>query len=121
MGIFHEMFASFVLLGHTQEDIDQTFSCTSASLRENDAINMSDLLVELQAVYNSQTSVQSNLSVAKISGLFEGDKILRSVPLFSHLRYFHIHRIGNVDVNGKYKSGCMVRPSLSDEWKSIID
>jgi hypothetical protein len=49
-GIFEEVFVSFLLVGHTHEDIDTTFGRWSMKLRENDYPTIPSLMKSFMLV-----------------------------------------------------------------------
>ena len=53
-GVFSAIHLSFLIVGHTHEDIDQVFSGVSAHLKKNSAYTLGDLE---QAVYNNNRDV----------------------------------------------------------------
>ena len=52
--VFFAIHLSFLIVGHTHEDIDQVFSGVSAHLKKNSAYTLGDLE---QAVYNNNRDV----------------------------------------------------------------
>lgn len=50
-GVFQEVITAFLLVGHTQENIDQAFSRTSHQLETQDARTLSNLHEQLRAVF----------------------------------------------------------------------
>jgi len=73
-GVFTDVFVSFLPIGHTHADIDQTFSCTSRRLRTNDATTMGDLIEQLRKSYSPQPAVTRMLHLANFSGLVSAEK-----------------------------------------------
>ncbi len=112
--LFDEVMVSFLPVGHTHEDIDQTFSRTSDRLRCNDAITLSDLHAELRQVYNDQTSVGAMKNVVNWSGLCEKEKCLTNIKNFSKYRYFKFYRRESSE-----SICCMIRVNVTDEWLDI--
>lgn len=55
-GVSTEVFVSFLPIGHTHADIDQTFSCTSKRLRHNGSHTMRELIEELRKAYTPSLS-----------------------------------------------------------------
>ena len=55
LGVFDEIIVGFLPIGHTHEDINQSFSTTSARLRSTDAITLDDLHAGLCKCYNNTT------------------------------------------------------------------
>ncbi len=112
--LFDEVVVSFLPVGHTHEDIDQTFSRTSDRLRCNDAITLNDLHAELRTVYNDKTSVVSMNNVINWSGLCETEKCLTNLKNFSKFRYFKFSRPASSD-----SILCMIKVNTTDEWMNI--
>ncbi len=63
--VFSEVEVGFLPVGHTHEDIDQAFSCTSKRLSCHNAVTLSDLHQEVRQAYNSKTTVSSINSIIK--------------------------------------------------------
>lgn len=116
-GMFKEVIAAFLPVGHTHEDIDQAFSCTSRRLRTNDAITLEDLQSELKHVYNEETKVISMEKIANFSGLCENENILNKIPPFSHLRYFKFKSNGKSTSADLYLTECHVKDSADSDWQ----
>ncbi len=112
--LFDEIQVAFLPVGHTHEDIDQTFSRTSDRLRCNDAVTLCDLHSELRQVYNDQTTVGAMNSVANWSGLCEDEKCLTNLKSFSKYRYFKFHR-----EESSTEICCMIRVNVTDDWFNI--
>lgn len=84
--VFEEVIVSFLLVGHTDEDIDQTFSRTSNILCLFDSITLQDLPSALRAAYIKNTKVDHLHNVANCSGLCEKEACLRSVKSGSTIK-----------------------------------
>ncbi len=112
--LFDEIQVDFLPVGHTHEDIDQTFSRTSDRLRCNDAITLDDLYSELRQVYNKHTSVGSMNNVVNWSGLCENTSCLTGIKNFSKCRYFKFYKM-----DGSDSISCMVRTNVVDEWYDL--
>ncbi len=112
--LFDEVMVAFLPVGHTHEDIDQTFSRTSDRLRCNDAVTLSDLHEELRHVYNDKTTVCAMNNVVNWSGLCEIEKCLTNVKHFSKYRYFKFFRSEATD-----SISCMIRVNVTDDWSDI--
>ncbi len=117
--IFDQVEVSFLPVGHTHEDIDQTFSRTSDRLRCNNAITLRDLHHELKQVYNDQTSVVSMKNVANWSGLCEKESCLTNIKNFSKFRYFRFNREASKENGDEIATTCMVRTSVTDNWVKL--
>ena len=60
---------SFLPIGHTHADIDQTFSAISSHLFQNNSISMDDMLFELRQCYKKRVSTSKFLR-AKMKGVY---------------------------------------------------
>ncbi len=112
--LFDEIVVGFLPVGHTHEDIDQTFSRTSDRLRCNDAMTLEDLHGQLRHVYNSNTSVCAMNNVANWSGLCEIERCLTNVKNFSKFRYFKFYRLQETQI-----ISCMISVGVTDDWMDI--
>ncbi len=112
--LFHEVVVAFLPVGHTHEDIDQTFSRTSDRLRCNDAITLSDLHDELRQVYNDKTTVCAMSNVVNWSGLCEKEKCLTNLKNFSKYRYFKFFKSPESE-----SVSCMIKVNVTDDWIDI--
>ena len=119
--LFDEIVVGFLPVGHTHEDIDQTFSRTSERLRCNDAITLSDLHGELRNVYNDRTSVCVMKNVVNWSGLCEEEKCLTNIKNFSKYRYFKFHRSETSDSEPSDSIKCKIRVNCTDDWVNAED
>lgn len=122
--VFEEVHASFLPVGHTHSDIDQSFSCTSRRLRTNDAITLSDLHTQLRQAYTPAPLVGHVKHVANFSGLCKEGKNLTKVKRFSDYQYFKFNRrdlpsIETGDCNHSHETICYVKNSCSEEWKVL--
>lgn len=91
-GVFAEVQASFLPIGHTHADIDQTFSCTSGRLKTHDAITLSDLMKELKLSYTPSPTVTEMTNVVNFSGLCRQENCIRNVRNFTRFRFFKFNR-----------------------------
>ncbi len=117
--IFDQVEVGFLPVGHTHEDIDQTFSRTSDRLRCNNAITLSDLHHELKQVYNERTTVVEMKNVANWSGLCENEKCLSNIKNFSKYRYFRFNRVAPTEETPDISTSCMVKVNVSEEWVQL--
>lgn len=67
-GVFESVEVSFLPIGHTHTDIDQTFSSTAERLRRSDAPTLAYMKRVLTGCYNSSTRIYDLKSVANWSG-----------------------------------------------------
>ena len=124
-GVFTEVYASFLPIGHTHSDIDQLFSRTATRLRSRPAVTLTDLHKELEKCYTPEPHVEYVKEVANLSGLYETEKAVvasKSVK-FSEYRYFRFRRVSTIrstsDDNTCYKTTCAVKVNSLDEWKQL--
>ncbi len=117
--IFDEVTMGFLPVGHTHEDIDQTFSRTSDRLRSNNAITLGELHEELRHTYNEHTVVGSMSNVINWSGLCEDQNCLTKVKLFSKYRYFKFSKAVATPGSSNITTRCLVRFSCTDEWENL--
>ncbi len=121
-GIFDEVEVGFLPIGHTHEDIDQSFSRTSDRLRTNNAITLEDLQAEVRQTYNKFTSVTGMENVVNWSELCENEKYLYAIPAFSHFRYFRFSKSAvqsnSIERNDPFVV-CMVKVNCNDQWKYL--
>lgn len=123
-GLFEEVNVSFLPIGHTHEDIDQHFSCTSRRLRSNIAITLEDLHEQLRNAYSGHSVVTHIGHVANFSQLCVNSKCLNKMEPFSAYRFFKFNRsqstkIGTCNVGGVNKSICTVKKNCTDDWEAI--
>ncbi len=86
--VVDEIEMSFLPIGHTHEDIDQSFSATSNALRENNAITLGEMQKVLRSVYNKQTEVSHMQHQGNWYGLCQETGCLRPISKFTKYRYF---------------------------------
>lgn len=115
--VFDDIIVGFLPVGHTHEDIDQSFSVTSARLKSKDIITLSGMQAELRKAYNNTTKVKHLKSVGNWSRLCEIEKCLTNIQLFSQFRYFRFHKDPNVD--GDKSTRCKVKHLSTDEWMPL--
>lgn len=71
-GVLMEVQISFLPVGHTHTDIDQSFSCVVNRLRVVSTVTMSDLITELRHCYTPRDNATELLEVGNFSGWCEG-------------------------------------------------
>jgi len=134
-GVFGEVHASFLPIGHTHTDIDQTFSCTSRRLRTNDAITMQDLMRQLQLAYTPSPVVNNMSNIINFSGLCKQDNCLKKVKRFTSFRYFKFNRTSSElspefatqnasDINNTtryFRTKCCVKTNSDDDWIPLLE
>lgn len=119
--VFSEIQVSFLPVGHTHEDIDQSFSCTSKRLKTHSAVTLQDLIHELSCSYTPQPHVSHMLHVINLSSLFEQSQCLANVPPFSHFRYFRFSKEAG-EPRSRYersRTTVSVKESCQLEWNYL--
>lgn len=118
--VFDHILVGFLPIGHTHEDIDQSFSSTSERLRSNNAVTISDLQQELKSSYNDQTEVSRMENMVNWSDLCQQEKCLSNVQGFSQYHYFRFYRTAleehNASSSDTESTMCQVRVKSTDEW-----
>lgn len=122
-GVFAEVYVSFLPIGHTHADIDQTFSCTARHLRNTEAVTIRELIEELGNSYHPLPVVSRMLHIINFSELCKKDKCLTAAKNFSQYRYFKFHRVGGEPQGERdsYKTGCCVKIGCGDEWAPLFE
>lgn len=87
-GVFDEIQAAFLPVGHTHCDIDQAFSSTSNRLKTHDAITLQDLQIQLRSCYNENTVVMDLKQVANWSGLCDQTNCCHEIDHITKYRFF---------------------------------
>jgi len=129
-GVFDDVIVGFLPVGHTHEDIDQSFSRTAERLRTNDAVTLSDLHHQLSQTYNEHTQVTDMKHTINWSGLCEEQGCLNPINSFSQYRYFHLSKRtveqhesrlsrASSTTSPSLRTTCHVRVAVTDEWKPI--
>lgn len=124
-GVFDDVEAGFLPIGHTHEDIDQTFSRTSDRLRNHIAITLEDLHHQLRQTYNNNTCVTHMKHVANWSALCEQQRCLQRVTQFSQFRYFKFGRDareatdGVPGVSSSIMTSCVVKIKVTEDWRVL--
>ena len=112
-GIFQSVYVSFLPVGHTHEDIDQAFSCTSRFLRVHEAITPMELVQCLKQSYNPAPTVMEMKTTANFSGLLESTHCLLPAPgNVTLFRYFVFARGGGLDDAGFYRTTVSVKKKV---------
>ena len=117
----------FLPVGHTHEDIDQTFSKTSERLRTRDTVTISDLHSELSLAYNKNTKVSHIEKIANWSGLCTGQKCLTNIDGISQFYYFRFvlkdaSTISEPSTSGRTvdkQTRCFVKVRSTDDWAEL--
>ena len=116
LGVFKMVQISFLPIGHTHADIDQTFSSISTHLKINDAITLPDLVEELEKCYARRVTASELVGVINYSGLCEKTGCLYEVEPFSEYRYFRFLRKESESAAELHGSSCDVKVRDEDEW-----
>ena len=120
-GVFKVVYVSFLPVGHTHADIDQSFSSISGKLRREDAATMEDLLVVLRGCYGGHVRAQEMLTIANFSMLCEHAKSTNDVRglSFSNYRFFKFEVNEGVQCSNHHKTMCSVKIQETHEWKNL--
>lgn len=116
------------MVGHTHEDIDQTFSCLSRLLKRCDALTMQGMTLYialnsyLRLLFTDMEkrlieSNQSTKSAATLKYVFD----IKSW-ISAHIEEIHQHTVPHVfsfKKNSKGKAVMMVKHWAHDDWKCI--
>lgn len=119
--LFLEVEISFMPVGPTHIDIDQTFSSVGHAPERSDAPTMIELIKLLRSCYNERTSVEHLNRIANFSGLCKEFKAIvtaRSVRGFTEFRYFRFSRaIGKTANTQTFRTQCHVKVQGRDNWE----
>lgn len=120
-GVVCEVFASFLPIGHTHSDINQTFSCTAGCLHLNDAAAIDGMMSQLRLSFTPEPHVAHIKGLVCFPGLCEKTNTLQKVKHFSVYCYFHFMWSQNSsDVSETYYcTMCMVRVGCNDYWEPL--
>jgi len=122
-GVFVEVHASFLPLGHTHSDIDQLFSRTATRLHTHSAVTLSDLHDELRHSYTPTPTVNHVRTLANFSGLCETQNYLWETKerQFSGFRYFKFGRtlrsMHERQSGRMYDTYCELKVNSMDDWQ----
>ncbi|XP_065925368.1 uncharacterized protein [Magallana gigas] len=109
-----EVYMSFLLVGHTHEDVDQCFSKISQKLKEKDALTMPNLEA---LIFNSQTPqphVSKVNTVWNISGWLE--PFINQVHNITFPKMYRVQKDGTGHVYVQYK-----KLSTEEQWHPTSD
>ena len=118
-GVFVEVQVSFLPVGHTHTDIDQSFSSVSSYLRVQKAITMSDMLASLQECYSPRAKAFEMTEVINFSKLCEETRCLENIEGISQYRYFKFFRALGPKEGIYFPTCCHAKVQLRDEWEPI--
>lgn len=118
-GVFEEVYVSFLPIGHTHVDIDQTFSTTSNRMRVNDAMTMTEMHEQLSKCYNEQTIVSRIKNCANWSGLCDKTNAIHRLTNITQHRYFRFKT--ERSTSGEFDAKCVVsvKGTLREEWRLL--
>ena len=122
VGGFREILVSFLPVGHTHEDVDQVFSCTSGRLRHHDAVTLEDLAECLSLAYDPPPVVGDLGNVANVSGMMESQECLHSIAglRISTFRYYLFQRIPEKrQPDGSYAVRVTAKTNLTDSFQPL--
>lgn len=106
---FDEVQVSFLPIGHTHEDIDQSFFCTARRIRSNNAATLIEFCDQLKLTFNELTKLTAMTNIENSSGLLETMSCFNvSLPTSSHYRYFKF-----------LKSSCNMRDHMDGKWMTL--
>ena len=121
-GVFVEVHACFLPLGHTHTDIDQLFSRTATRLHTHTAVTLEDLHTERRQAHTPTPVINNIKNVINFSGLCDREKTLweaRNDP-FTQNWYFRFVRaeqgMHNRADSTTYKTKCLVKINSMDDW-----
>ena len=115
LGIFKKIKVSFLMVGHTHEDIDQMFSRFSTWLNKNDAYDIEDLMSGFQASYTHSQVSPTSIKVDHVFNVSDWmDKYMSKISLTRrpHVFRFKKDAVGQVDIKCKLWS-------TDDSWESF--
>lgn len=124
-GVFVEVQASFLPIGHTHSDIDQLFSRTATRLHTHDAVTIAELHEQLGVSYTPHPHLEHINNIANFSGLCEATNVLWSCRrrTFSEFRYFNFcrtnHNFQERLGNRTHKTKCLVKVNSMDDWEDL--
>ena len=121
LGFFKEVELSFLIVGHTHEDIDQRFSCISNTLKRSDV----DSLKEMFSLIEQGTSPTEAFVTTRLlenvwdwksfitPHLLAGPDSLVGITFPHHMRFYMNNREGIHDVQVQHKHYC------KDAWGPV--
>ena len=121
LGVFNDIQASFLPVGHTHEDIDQAFSSLARHLRTTDAFTLNDLMEEMRNTCRKGATVAQMNNLTNYSGLCDSEKCIRKVRGLTQYRYFRFTRASRGDGLSKqrFETNCHVKRGIDDDWKPL--
>lgn len=118
-GVFVEVQMSSLEVGHTHTDVDQAFSCVHRRLDCHAAFSLDQLHRQLKKCFTPAPHVEELSRIVNFSKQCETNNILTKASNFTQYRYFRLIRSSNEANVELYKTKCLVKRSLSEEWKEL--
>lgn len=117
LGVFKTVQVSFLPIGHTHADIDQSFSSIGAHLSINEAFTFDDMLCELSKCYAGRARAFNLNRILNYSGLCLASGCLANVVDFTEYRYFRFVCKEGSDNQALLSSTCDVKVQEKEDWK----
>lgn len=119
--VFQSIEVAFLPVGHTHEDIDQSFSQTSGRLHRNNAITLNELHSELCTANQGRSTVTHMKRIINWSGLCESQKCLQRVSNITQFRYFKFTPSFSDDDNNErpLRTECHTKQNCEEAWKPL--
>lgn len=125
LGFFQEVELSFLIVGHTHEDIDQRFSCISNTLKRSDVNSLKEMFTLIE---RGTSPTEAFVSVRLLENvwdwkkfvtphLFTGSDSLVGITFPHHMRFYSSNREGACKVKVQHKHYCKDawRPETGDQ------
>lgn len=117
LGVFKTIQISFLPIGHTHADIDQSFSSIGAHLSINDAYTLFDMICELSKCYAGRAKAFELDRIVNFSGLCESSGCLTNVDHFVEYRFFRFTCKERMSNHGLLSATCDVKVQEKDAWE----
>ena len=117
LGVFKTIQISFLPVGHTHTDIDQSFSAVGAHLDINEALTFEDMICELSKCYAGRAKAFELDKIANFSDLCEASGCLTGAEQFAEFRFFRFTRNDISHNHGLLSSNCDVKVQEQDNWE----
>lgn len=111
------MQVSFLPIGHTHADINQSFSSIGAHLSINDAFTLEDMIRELSKCDAGRAKAFDLDLIVNFSGLCEASGCLTNVDHFVEYRFFRFTRNEQMRNHGLLSATCDVKVLEKDDWE----
>lgn len=123
VGVFESVEVGFLPVGHTHEDVDQSFSQTSSRLRVHNAITLRELHLQLRQTNKGGVEVQHLKRIANFSGLCDQENCMKKIDRITQWRYFLFTR--NPSCSHQLKAAplttkCFVKKNSKDVWQNMF-